>query len=101
MAARFAAIEARLNRAVFRHVSNADATLAGLAVTGIFDAAYQSAEVGLSGMASTQPGFTLASASVPAGVTGLVLVHAGVSYTVVEHQPDGTGVSVLLLERAL
>lgn len=78
-----------------------DASLAGLPVRGIFDKDYEGGDVGLSGMASTQPGFTLASASVPAGVTGLVLVHAGVSYTVVEHQPDGTGVSVLILERAL
>lgn len=78
-----------------------NATLAGLAVTGVFDAAYESGAVGLSGMSSTQPGYTLASASVPAGVVGQLLVQAGVSYTVVEHQPDGTGVSVLLLERAL
>jgi hypothetical protein len=76
------------------------ATLAGLPVRGIFDRAYAQAEVGFAGMASTQPAFTLASASVPAGVVGAALVHKGTAYAVVDPQPDGTGVSVLFLELA-
>ncbi len=75
------------------------ATLAGVAVQGIFDAAYQLAGVGDVGMASTAPVFTLPTAQVPGGIVGQLLVASGINYTVVEHQPDGTGVSQLLLER--
>jgi hypothetical protein len=38
-------------------------------------------------------------ASVPASPVGKSIVIASVTYTVAEHQPDGTGVSTLLLER--
>lgn len=77
-----------------------DATLGGVAVRGIFDKAYQLADVGGAGMTSTQPVFTLPSSSVPASVTGLPLVIGGATYTVVLSEPDGTGVTQLLLEKA-
>jgi hypothetical protein len=76
------------------------ATLAGVAVAAIFDKAYTSAGVGAYGMAGTAPALTLATASVPADPVGLAAVVGGVSYTVAAHEPDGTGVSVLLLETA-
>jgi hypothetical protein len=77
-----------------------DANLAGGPVRGIFDSAYVSAGEGL-GMASTAPAFTLPTAAVPASAVGRLLVVRGVSYAVAEHKPDGTGVSLLLLERAV
>jgi hypothetical protein len=55
---------------------------------------------GLAGMASTMPSLTLPTASVPASPVGKAAVVSGSNYVVVEHQPDGTGVSTLLLERA-
>jgi hypothetical protein len=70
------------------------ATLNGVSVMGIFDAAYLQEEFG--GSAST-PAFTLASASVPAPVVGLLLVVNGVTYKVVEPMPDGTGITILRL----
>lgn len=73
------------------------AVLAGTAVRGIFDGAYVSAGAGL-GMACSVPAFTLPTASVPAEVVGSTLAIDAVSYFVAEHQPDGTGVSILLLE---
>lgn len=76
------------------------ATLAGVAVKGIFDKAYQFGDVGGSGMASTAPVLTLATANVPASPVGAAVVVSGVSYTVAAHEPDGTGVSLLLLEKA-
>lgn len=75
------------------------ATLASLSVTGVFDLAYQLGDVGGLGMASTAPVFTLPTASVPANPVGLAMVVSAVSYTVAAHEPDGTGVSLLILER--
>lgn len=76
------------------------ATLNGVAVSGIFDAAYALAGAGTLGMADTRPSFTLPTASVPASPAGKTLVIGAASYVVAEHQPDGTGVSLLLLEAA-
>jgi hypothetical protein len=80
------------------------ATLNGVGVTGIFDNGYEHGGAGLSGMSSSQPAFTLPASSVPAGLVGkafVVLTGIGVgNYQVVESQPDGTGMVVLLLERA-
>lgn len=75
------------------------ATLASLPVVGIFDLAYQLGDVGGTGMASTAPVFTLSTASVPVNPIGLTMVVNAISYTVAAHEPDGTGVSLLMLER--
>ena len=75
------------------------ATLDGAAVTGIFDALYIQGLVGAAGIASTGPAYMLPTASVPANPVGKALVVNGTTYSVAEHQPDGTGVSLLLLER--
>lgn len=76
-----------------------DATLAGLPVRGIFDSSYV-AEGGGMGMSSTVPVFMLPTASIPANPVGLLLVVGGVTYAVAVPEPDGTGVTVLILERA-
>lgn len=76
------------------------ATVAGVAVKGIFDKAYQLGNVGVTGIATTAPVLTLATAGVPADPVGTAVVVSGVSYTVAAHEPDGTGVSLLLLEAA-
>jgi hypothetical protein len=80
-----------------------NATLNGVAVAGIFDNGYDHAGVGLAGMSSSQPMFTLPASSVPAGSVGkalVVLTGVGIgAYQVVESQPDGTGMVILLLER--
>ena len=96
----FAAMEARLNRAVIRNLANASAVLGGVAVIGIFDKAYQVGDVGGSGFATSQPMFSLLSSSVPFNVTGLPMVIGSVTYTVVVSEPDGTGMTQLLLEKA-
>lgn len=75
-------------------------TLAGVVVRGIFDNAYVLADVGGAGMACTQPTLTLSTASVPASPVGLPLVVGSAQYLITAHEPDGTGISVLLLEAA-
>ena len=73
-----------------------DATLAGASVRVIFDAA----GTVLGGMSALQPAVQLPTASVPADYADAALVVGGSTYTVAEHQPDGTGWSTLLLQRA-
>lgn len=75
------------------------ATLNGVTVSGIFDNSYITGSVGPAGIASAQPLFTLATADVPANPVGKTLVTGSITYTVAEHQPDGTGVSTLALQR--
>jgi len=77
-----------------------DATVNGQAVRGIFDNGFASAEVGLVGMSSARPMLTLPTAGLSADPVGQTAVVNGISYLVAVHQPDGTGVSTLMLERA-
>lgn len=74
------------------------ATLAGVAVRGIFEAGFALGQVGI-GMATTQPTFTLATADIVGEAVGQSLVIGGTTYVVGAHEPDGTGVSRLLLEK--
>ncbi len=78
------------------------ATLGGSAVVqGVFDNGYALGSVGLVGMSGTQPTFTLPTDSVtPADPIGQSLVIGARSFTVAAHEPDGTGVSRLILEVA-
>lgn len=73
-----------------------DATLDGVAVSGIFDNGSQSALNNT--MLGTNPTFTLASASASSSSRSKTLVVDSVSYTVREVKPDGTGMTMLELE---
>jgi len=75
-------------------------TLAGASVNAIFDNGYTLGDVGLVGMADAKPSLTLATADVPASPYGATVVVASVNYLVAAHEPDGTGLSKLLLELA-
>ena len=88
------------NHSIFMADFGVDATLAGQAVRGIFDNGFSLGDVGMAGMAGTQPVLTLPTASVPASPVGAAAVVNTVSYVVAAHEPDGTGISRLLLERA-
>ena len=109
----FAQLEAMVGQEVFAHLSNAVATFAGgERALGIFDEPHLRADVGYMDAASTRPTFTLPTASIPdgpswrsffAGEDGPVdlrLQIDGMDYRVIEHEPDGPGVSRLLLQRA-
>ena len=99
VSAPFARLEQRLNAAVVSRLSNAVATLNGVEVAGIFDNAYHAGDIGI-GMASTQPAFTTLTTNVTGEAVGQLLVIHGTSYYVAAHEPDGTGMSLLLLEVA-
>lgn len=76
------------------------ATVSGVPVGAIFDNGYAQGGVGGLGMASSQPMLTLPTANVPAQPQGLPVVVGSTSYLVAGHEPDGTGISVLMLEAA-
>ncbi len=61
---------------------------------------YALGDVGQIGMATSQPAIELPTAQVPASPYGKAVTVNAVDYTIAEHRPDGTGISVLLLEAA-
>ena len=76
------------------------ATVGGASVAVIFDNASSLGSVGPYGMASTQPSITLPTAQVPSTPVGTTVVVGATTYLVAAHEPDGTGISRLLLESA-
>lgn len=115
----FAELEALVNRETVAHLSNAVATFAGgKQVRGIFDDEHARGDVGMLSMADSRPTFRLLTTDIPPAVRNwfslylnpdlsngesdavdLRLVLRGVTYRVTEHEPDGTGMSTLVLER--
>ena len=75
------------------------ATLNSVSVQGIFDEAYAPGTVGPYGMAGTSPVLTVATTNIPANPVGLSAVIRGSTYLVSAHEPDGTGISRLILEK--
>lgn len=73
-----------------------DATLNGVTVRGIFDDAYGESFGGL--VAGSGPMFRLPT-SVPV-TDGQTLIHGSKQYTVVGIEPDGTGLTVLRLQKS-
>lgn len=74
------------------------ATVGGSSFPVIFDSAYQVAIDGV--VESAGPACHARTSQVSAVVQGTAITINAVSYKVREVQPDGTGVTVLLLERA-
>lgn len=77
-------------------------TVNGVSVRAIFDGPYASLGQG-EGMSSALPQLTMPSVDVPASVEGkpvVISTGAGIgNYRVAQAEPDGTGVTVLMLER--
>lgn len=110
-----------MNAAVIQRLSNAVAIfVGGEQVHGIFDDPHARGDVGMLSMADARPTFTLLTADIPAPVlrwfapevdaetplpdtspdaADLRLVVRGLAYVVTEHEPDGTGMSTLVLTR--
>lgn len=76
------------------------ARVGGVNVRAIFDNGSATADIASLGMATRSPTLMLRTASVPASPVGQQVVVCGRAYTIAEHQPDGTGVSTLVLEAA-
>lgn len=64
----------------------------------IFDDAYAVSSVGELGMATTHPTLLLPAAVVPDAVRGMQVQVAGRHFVVEDAQPDGTGMTLLILE---
>ncbi|QTW18188.1 head-tail joining protein [Comamonas kerstersii] len=90
----------QLNTAPFFNAQHfaQEAVLGEVAVLGIFDDASTVGDVGELGMATTHPTLLLPSAQVPAAVRGMQVQVAGQHFTVEDAQPDGTGMTLLILE---
>ncbi len=107
----FAEFEALVNRETVAHLSNAVATFdGGREVAGIFESPYAQSDIGTMGFDSARPTFKLPSDSVPpewwsrfAGepfdVVDEQITVRGTLYQVVRHEPDGAGMSTLVLEK--
>ena len=97
----FAALESRVNNAVFARLANALVSIdGGQAVGGIFDDAYALATVGAMGMATSGPSVLVAAAVVPANPHGLPVQISSAAYVIVGSEPDGVGSTRLVLERS-
>ncbi|MEW6612702.1 MAG: hypothetical protein AB1409_08175 [Pseudomonadota bacterium] len=72
-----------------------NAVVGGVSVRGIFDNAFVE-QLGVEGL---RPTFTAPTASLPAVSHGTVVTINAVSYRSIGVQPDGTGVTLLILER--
>ena len=98
----FATLADRVNSAVSRHLLTDVGVLDHVAVTGAFSTGYTNA---LDGMSAQVPTFTLPSASctrVVQGTSQLRIPDQGNEglYTVQGIEPDGTGMTLLRLQKA-
>ncbi len=75
-------------------------TVAGVQKRAIFDNGLRLGSAGLAGVASTGPTLTIPTSELSADPVGQAVVANSVNYLVAAHEPDGTGLSLLLLERA-
>lgn len=71
---------------------------ASTTISGIFDNEYIGVPSGDIDVESASPAFTCQTSDVPSADHGDTLVVNSVTYTVRGVQPDGTGITVLLLE---
>lgn len=96
----FTALESRLNTAVFSRLANVQASVDGLFVSGIFDNEHTLAQYGQIGFESARPMLTCQTSAVPSPAVGAEVSIGADNYTIFAHEPDGTGLSRLTLERA-
>lgn len=89
-----------MNAAIAPMLGNVLATIGGVDLPCLFaDPATDSSLLG-SGIQASNPTLVLSTADVSAGIRGLAVVVNGVNYSVAMHNPDGFGLSTLVLERA-
>ena len=97
MTARFAALESRVNAAAMRHCANAVATIGAAEVAVIFD----SAHVEAMGMDATESVVLMRDTDVAANnvASNTALTVRGTAYYVARLQPDGAGLTALVLTK--
>ncbi len=68
-------------------------------VNGIFDAEYFEPDAGFAGVQSSQPVFLCRTTDVASATHGQTLVISGATYHIAGVEPDGTGLTLLKLEK--
>jgi hypothetical protein len=105
---------ADLNTATLDMLGNVTVTLAGVTdLSALFVKSFYASNIGDSGIASTQASLTLQTFDVPPKIIDwfayfaepfnpidLLVTVAGGNYKIVAHEPNGTGLSRLILEVA-
>lgn len=97
MTAPFAAIETATAANAVAALANVTATVDGVTVNGIHDNAFLES-MGIT--AGTGPVLLCAAADITSAAQGDTAVIAAVSYTITSLEPDGTGMTLLRLNRA-
>ena len=100
MGSPFAALEARTTGAVFEHLANAEACAttrfgAVVHIPVIFDNGYNAVLTGRAD--ATQPTAMVRSSDVVDLVQGCEIIIGGSTWSVADAQPDGTGMTLLVL----
>ena len=93
----FANLEAVVNSHVLNHLANVQVAIAGAVVPGIFRKPAAEAQLGV-GVATTAPTVTVASNAVMAEPVGKQIEIGVTRYVIGDVAPDGTGLTVLILE---
>lgn len=93
----FAQAIADMNAVVVPMLANVQASIDGNPVTGIFENPYARSDVTSYGVAASQPALTVRSADIAVAPVGLVCVVDETTYVVEAAEPDGTGLTRLLL----
>ena len=93
----FANFEAVANSMVLNHLANVQVGIGGVLVPGIFRKPSSTDSIGV-GAANTSPSVQVASNAVMAEPVGQQITIASVPYVIVEPQPDGTGMTTLIVE---
>lgn len=98
--ARFQDLESRVNSACIKHLANATATIGAASVDVIFDNAHAGQQIGTLMIEATGPIITCKTTDLPTTPRNTPITVRSVNYLITEHQPDGTGMSVCLLQKA-
>jgi hypothetical protein len=94
----FAALQTRVNATAIKRLGQS-VFVDGMAVTGIFENSSTFATHSQIGYEHTAPTLTVETACVPSPAVGVDVSIGNDDYVVFAHEPDGSGLSCLLLER--
>lgn len=92
----FAALESTVNASVLLHLANTEVTIGAETVPGIFNKPSLTEGMG-AGYTRPAPTVQVASCSVMQSPVGHTIAVDGVPYEIAEAEPDGSGLTTLIL----
>lgn len=98
--AAFRDLAKRMDAAIFLRLSDA-ATLDGRPVAGMFRAPWLQPQLGSAGTGLLEPHLVIRDGDLGAAGQGSAVEHGGRTYTVVSVEPDGTGLTTLVLREVV